>query len=114
MRRIHVGFVAWLVLCAVAAGALRDVRDPSLFHDRIALDVAETTALASLRAVNAGRYADYLVVSSAWSEPGELGEEGRWVVLCDASNRRGLSEAVVVEVGGASGEVIRMRRGVGP
>ena len=114
MRRIQFVYAIWFTVCLAAVFGLRGAADPSRFHDRIPDKEAEDAALEALHAVNADKYSDYEPINSAWSEAGEMGVEARWIVLCDRRDRSGLAAAVVVEIDGRSGEVLRFRSGIGP
>ena len=98
-------YPAWIALCAVLAFALRNSEDPSRRGDRILSNDAGARAVAALRQLDRARYRDFEAVHAAW-------ERGRWVVLCDRVPHTALAEAVVVELDGRDGRVVRIRKPV--
>ena len=98
-------YPAWILLCAVLAVALRKGEDPSRRAGRILSNDAGLRAVALLRQADRARYRDYEPVHVAW-------EVDRWIVLCDRVPHTALRDAVVVEVGGKDGALVRMRKPV--
>ena len=98
-------YPAWILLCAVLAFALRHSEDPSRRTGRILSNDAGIRAVAVLRQVDRARYRDYEPVHVAW-------EVDRWIVLCDRVPHTALREAVVVELDGRDGRLVRMRKPV--
>ena len=98
-------YPAWIALCAVLAFALRDSEDPSRRRDRILSNDAGARAVASLRQLDRPKYREYEAIHVAW-------ERGRWIVLCDRVPHTALGEAVVVELDGRDGRVLRIRKPV--
>ena len=93
------------MLCAVLAFALRNSEDPSRRHGRILNTDASYRAVAVLRQLDRVRYRDFEPIHVAW-------EEGRWIVLCDRVPHTALRQAVVVELDGRDGRVVRIRKPV--
>ncbi len=98
-------YPAWILFCAALAFALRNSEDPSRRHGRILSDDAAARAVAVLRGADRARYRDYEAVHVAW-------ETSRWIVLCDRVPHTALREAVVVELDGADGHLLRIRKPV--
>ena len=92
-------------MCAVLAFALRNGEDPSRRTGRILSNDAGLRAVAILRQVDRARYRDYEAVHVAW-------EVDRWIVLCDRVPHTALRDAIVVEVAGKDGALVRMRKPV--
>ncbi len=111
-RRFWLLYPAWIALCAVLAFALRSSEDPSRRRDRILSDDAAVRAVAILRHANRARWGGYQAVHVAWAGRGEGGAEARWVVLCDRVPHTALVEAVVVELDGRDGRLLRIRKPV--
>ena len=105
MRRRWWLYPAWIALCAVLAFALRNSEDPSRRTGRILNNDAGILAVAALRQLDRPRYRDYEAVHVAW-------EKSRWIVLCDRVPHTALREAVVVELDGKDGRVLRIRKPV--
>ena len=103
-------YVGWICLCAILFVLLRGAEDPSRRRGRILSTEAGTRALASLRARDPQRFAEYEVVHVAAARAGEGGAGGRWVVLVDRVPHTALRDAVVVELDEASGEVLLVRK----
>ena len=98
-------YPAWILLCAVLAFALRHSEDPSRRTGRILSNDAGIRAVAVLRQVDRAGYRDYEPVHVAW-------EVDRWIVLCDRVPHTALREAIVVELDGRDGRLVRMRKPV--
>jgi hypothetical protein len=96
-------YLAWILLCAALAFALRNREDPSRRRGRILSDDAAVRAVAILRQNDRARYRDYEAVHVAW-------EGSRWIVLCDRVPHTALREAVVVELDGVDGRLLRIRK----
>ncbi len=108
-RRYWLLYVAWIAVCAVAFLALRGAEDPSRPTGRLTSPEAGAIALASLQKSDPVSYHGFEVVSVAHASAGEGGREDRWVVLCDRSERTMLRDAVVVELDGRTGRLLRIR-----
>lgn len=93
------------MLCAVLAFALRHSEDPSRRAGRILSNDAGLRAVALLRGIDRTRYRDYEPVHVAW-------ETDRWIVLCDRVPHTALRAAVVMELDGRDGRLVRMRKPV--
>ena len=91
------------MLCAALAFALRNSEDPSRRTGRILSNDAAVRAVNLLRHVDRARYRDYEAVHVAW-------ETNRWIVLCDRVPHTALRDAVVVELDGRNGRVVRIRK----
>jgi hypothetical protein len=89
----------------VLAFALRNQEDPSRRRGRILSNDAGARAVAALRQLDRPRFREYEPVHVAW-------ESGRWIVLCDRVPHTALREAVVVELDGKDGRVLRIRKPV--
>jgi hypothetical protein len=111
-RRYWLLYPSWIVLCAAIFFGLRGADDPSRRHGRILSSEAGVRALTILRERDARIYAGYDVVHVAWAGRGEGGERARWVVLCDRVPHTALSAAVVVELDGADGSLLVIRKPV--
>ena len=98
-------YPAWILLCAALAFALRNSEDPSRRAGRILSNDAAVRAVNLLRHVDRSRYRDYEAVHVAW-------ETNRWIVLCDRVPHTALREAIVVELDGRDGRLVRMRKPV--
>jgi hypothetical protein len=98
-------YPAWILLCAALAFGLRNGEDPSRRAGRILSNDAGLRAVALLRQVDRARFRDYEPVHVAW-------EVDRWIVLCDCVPHTALRDAVVVEVAGKDGRLVRMRKPV--
>jgi hypothetical protein len=98
-------YPAWILLCAALAFALRNSEDPSRRAGRILSNDAGLRAVALLRQVDRARFRDYEPVHVAW-------EVDRWIVLCDRVPHTALREAIVVELDGRNGRLVRMRKPV--
>ena len=98
-------YPAWILVCATLAFALRNSEDPSRRHGRILSNDAAVRAVNVLRQVDRGQYRGYEAVHVAW-------EENRWIVLCDRVPHSALRDAVVVELDGRDGRLVRMRKPV--
>jgi hypothetical protein len=98
-------YPAWILLCGGLALAVRNSEDPSRRSGRILSNDAAVLAVNLLRRVDRARYRDYEAVHVAW-------EANRWIVLCDKVPHTGLVEAVVVELNGRDGRLVRMRKPV--
>jgi hypothetical protein len=98
-------YPAWILLCAALAFGLRNSEDPSRRAGRILSNDAGVRAVAALRQLDRGRYRDFEAVHVAW-------ERGRWVVLCDRVPHSALREAIVVELDGRDGRVLKFRKPV--
>ena len=98
-------YPAWIALCAALAFGLRNTEDPSRRHGRILSDDAAARAVAVLRRTDRVRYRGYEAVHVAW-------EGSRWIVLCDRVPHTALKEAVVVELDGRDGRLLRLRKPV--
>ena len=98
-------YPAWILVCAALAVGLRNSEDPSRRNGRILSNDAAVRAVNLLRGVDRARFRDYEAVHVAW-------EENRWVVLCDRVPHTALAEAVVVELDGRDGRLVRMRKPV--
>ena len=103
-------YVGWICVCAILFVLLRGAEDPSRRRGRILSTEAGQRALASLRARDPQRFANYEVVHVAAARAGEGGEGGRWVVLVDRVPHTALREALVVELDEGSGKVLLVRR----
>ena len=109
-RRYWLLYPAWIVLCGVLFLLLRHSEDTSRRSGRIQSDEAAVRALAILRQNDSARFAGFEAVHVAWAGRGEGGSADRWVVLCDRVPHTALREAVVVELDGRDGRVLRIRR----
>ena len=98
-------YPAWILFCAALAFALRNSEDPSRRAGRILSNDAAVRAVNLLRQVDRARYRDYEAVHVAW-------ETNRWIVLCDRVPHTALREAIVVELDGRDGRLVRMRKPV--
>ena len=98
-------YPAWILLCAALAFALRNTEDPSRRRGRILSNDAAVRAVVALRQLDRARYRDYEPVHVAW-------ESNRWIVLCDRLPHTALREAVVVELDGRDGRVLKIRKPV--
>jgi hypothetical protein len=98
-------YPAWILLCAVLAFALRHTEDPSRRAGRILSNDAGLRAVALLRQMDRARYRDYEAVHAAW-------EVDRWIVLCDRVPHTALNDAIVVELAGKDGSLVRIRKPV--
>lgn len=108
MRHYALLYPLWLAGTIALAAALSGVPDASVRPDRMAADAAGERALAALASRDASRWAEHRVVHAAYAKTGEIGPQGRWVVLCDTP-QRDLGRAVVVEVDARSGHTLRIR-----
>jgi hypothetical protein len=99
-------YLGWIALCAILFLALAELEDPSRPKGRIlsieagkrALAIAESRGMRDLNVVHVAR-----------ARKGEGAAEDRWVVLLDRVPHTRLQEAVVVELGVADGELLRIR-----
>jgi hypothetical protein len=98
-------YPAWILLCAALAFALRNGEDPSRRQGRILSNDAAVLAVAVLQHVDRAKFRDFEPVHVAW-------EGNRWIVLCDRLPHTGVREAVVVELDGSDGRLVRMRKPV--
>ncbi|MHB0969537.1 MAG: hypothetical protein ACYC7A_12270 [Thermoanaerobaculia bacterium] len=108
MRRYALLYPLWVAAAIATAAFLSGTPDASVRPDRLTAEAAGARALAALAADDATRWAQHEVVNAAYAKRGEIGPEGRWVILCDAS-RRDLDRAVVVEIDARSGRALRIR-----
>lgn len=104
-------YVVWIAVCAILFFALRDAEDPSRRQGRILSVDAGRIALSLLRERDA-KYESYQVVHVAWARAGEGAPEPRWVVLLDRVPHTRLEEALVVELRGEDGSLLRIRQPV--
>ena len=100
----------WLGVCAALFLITRDWPDPSRRTDRISNDQASARATDILRSLDNGRYSKYEVVNISFARRGEVGEEPRWLVLCDEDQRTMLASAIVIELRAVDGAFLRARR----
>ena len=106
MRRTRwLFYLSWIALCAVLAFALRNREDPSRRGGRILSNDAAMRAVELLRQTDRVKYRDFEAVHVAW-------EGSRWIVLCDRVPHTALRDAVVVELDGLDGRLVRMRKPV--
>jgi hypothetical protein len=98
-------YPAWILLCAALAFALRNGEDPSRRRGRVLSNDAAVRAVAVLRQADRARFRDFEAVHVAW-------EGGRWIVLCDRVPHTALRQAVVVELDGRDGRLVRTRKPV--
>jgi hypothetical protein len=111
-RRFRLLYPAWIAISLLLILALRHQPDPSRSHGVFDSDEAARRAVSALRAVDGPRYAGYEVASVAYARKDELGTQPRWIVLCDRSERSGLSQAVVVELSSDGRTLLRVRPAV--
>ena len=104
-------YIVLIALCAILFFALRDAEDPSRRSGRILSGDAGRIALSALRERDA-KYDSYEVVHVAWARAGEGAPEPRWVVLLDRVPHTGLDEALIVELRGEDGSLLRVRQPV--
>ena len=109
-RQYWILYVATTAVCAVLFLSLQGVEDGSVRHDRLDNEQASQRAIAMLKSANPQRYANYEVVNAAFARKGEIGPTARWVILCDTPQHSGLHDAVVVEIDGRTGALIRIRK----
>lgn len=109
-KRYWLVYVVWIAISTAVIGATIYLPDTSRDEGRVESEEAGRRALAALQKLDPQRYAGYSVAAIAGSGRGELGPEARWVVLCDRSDRSGLSHAVVVELEADTGRLIRIRK----
>lgn len=107
-KRYWLVYAVWIAISAAILGATIYLPDTSR-AGRVDSEEAGRQALAALQKIDPQRYAGYSVAAVAGSGRGELGPEPRWVVLCDRSERSGLSHAVVVELDADTLRLIRVR-----
>jgi len=100
----------WIGICAILFIAMRDWPDPSRRNDRIPNEAAALKAEAILQTLDGGKYAGYEVVNVSFARRGEIADDPRWLVLCDADERTALTAAIVIELRAADGAFIRARR----
>src|SRR5262249_43815753 len=98
-------YPAWIVLCAALAFALRNSEDPSRRQGRILSNDAAVLAVNLLHQVDRAKYRHYEAVHVAWEGSG-------WIVLCARVPHTALRDAVVVELDGRDGRLVRMRKPV--
>ncbi|HEU4523032.1 MAG TPA: hypothetical protein VFT12_13575 [Thermoanaerobaculia bacterium] len=103
-------YIAWIFFCAMLFLALRNAEDPSRRSGRILSSEAARIAIETLRDRDPQRFRDYHAVHTGWARAGEGAPERRWVVLADRVPHTGLREAVVVELAGEDGRLLRIRR----
>lgn len=108
MRHYAFLYPLWISAAITAAALLSGVPDASARPDRLSAAAAGERALAALAADDPALWARHEVVNAAYARRGELGPEGRWIILCDAP-RRDLDRAVVVEIDARSGRIVRIR-----
>jgi hypothetical protein len=108
-RRFFLLYPVWIGLCAILFIALRGADDPSRRHGRILNTEAGERAIAILHQRDPVHFRDYEAVHVAWAGHGEGAPEDRWIVLCDHARHTNLTEAVVVEVDGKAGRLLRVR-----
>jgi hypothetical protein len=109
-KRYWAVYVLWIAVSCAIIGATIYLPDASRTNGRVESEEAERHALLALHKLDPKRYAGYEVVAVTASGRGELGEEARWVVLCDREQRSGLSSAVVVELGADDFHLMRIRK----
>jgi hypothetical protein len=109
-RRFGLLYAGWIALCALLFVALHGRPDPSRRSGRMLSDEAGIRALALLRNRDPKRFRSYEAVHIAWAARGEGGTVNRWVVLCDRVPHTALHDALVVELDGASGSPLVIRR----
>src|SRR5512140_1671773 len=109
-KRYWLVYVIWIVISAVVVGATIYLPDASRPDGRVDSEEAGRHAIAALQNLDPQKYDGYSVAAVAGSGRGELGPRARWVVLCDRSDRRDLSHAVVVELEADSYRLIRVRK----
>lgn len=108
MRRLFPWiYVVWMAVCAVLFFALRGLEDPSRPKGRILSIEAGRRAMAI---ATARGLEGFEVVHVARARAGEGAPEDRWVVLLDRVPHTRLEEAVVIEVKGDDGRLLRIRR----
>ncbi len=100
-------YPVWILVCGIAFSALKGAPDPASPTGRIA--EREAIARAEVEIRRHKTLNRYQAVHASWSSAGELGEETRWVILFKPAEATGLQDAVVVELGGEDGCLIRMR-----
>lgn len=98
-------YPAWILFCATLAFAFRNSEDPSRRRGRILRNDAAARAVAVLRQTDGATYRDFEAVHVAW-------ERNRWIVLCDRVPHTALRQAVVLELDGRDGRVVRIRKPV--
>jgi hypothetical protein len=98
-------YPAWILLCAALALALRNSEDPARRQGRILSNDAAVRAVNVLRQVDRTKYRHYEAVHVAW-------EGSRWIVLCDRVPHTALRDAIVVELDGRDGRLLRLRKPV--
>lgn len=108
MRHYAFLYPLWVVVAIATAALLSGTPDASVRPDRLTAEAAGERALAALAADEPARWAQHEVVNAAYAKRGEVGPEGRWIILCDAS-RRDLDRAVVVEIDARTGRALRIR-----
>jgi hypothetical protein len=108
-RRFALLYVGWIALCALLFAAVHARPDPSRRSGRIFSDDAAVRAVALLSSRDP-KGPGYEAVHVAWAPRGEGGTADRWVVLCDRVPHTALREALVVELDGASGRPLVIRR----
>jgi hypothetical protein len=110
-RRYWLLYPAWIVLCTILFVAFRHRDDPSRRAGRIQSEDAAVRAIMVLKNADALRFRNYEAVHVAWATRGEGGGSAdRWVVLCDRVPHTELRDAVVVELDGKDGRLLKMRR----
>lgn len=108
MRHYALLYPLWIAIALALAAALSGVPDASVRPDRLTAEAAGERALAALASRDAARWAEHRVVHAAYAKKGEIGPQGRWVVLCDTA-RGNLGRAVVIELDARSGHTLRIR-----
>jgi hypothetical protein len=109
-RHYWLAYPTWIVLCAALFFSLGHIGNPARRSDRIDDDRATAIALAHLRRVEPVRFADYEVVHVTYARKGEASSDSRWLILCDARERSGMRDAVIVELSARDGSVIDLRQ----
>lgn len=105
--RFWLVYLLWILFCGALFTALQGAPDPALPDGRL----EEKQAILIAEAILRGRQelAAHQLVHAAFSPNGELGDESRWIILFSPQAGR-LQNAVVVELSGREGRLIRMRR----
>lgn len=106
--RFWLVYALWILLCGALFATLEGAPDPALPQGRLTENEAVAVAGAIVR--NRPQLAAHQLVHAAWSSAGELGDEARWVMLFKPPEAPRLEGALVIELSGVEGRLIRLRK----